>query len=74
MARRGLFDECKFTDLARNHHIRPMLWGLLLLQGTAMSMNLGKDGVSKTDEFSEKFQKGGGSFSIQKFILQILDL
>ena len=25
MARRGLFDECKFTDLARNHHIRPML-------------------------------------------------
>ena len=23
------------------------------------------------DEFSEKFQKGGGSFSIQKFILQI---
>ena len=48
------------TDLARNHHMRPMLWGLLLLQGTAMSMNLGKDGVSKTDEFSEKFQKGRG--------------
>ena len=23
------------------------------------------------DEFSEKFQRGGGSFSIQKFILQI---
>ena len=35
---------------------------------------LGKDGVSKTDEFSEKFQKGGGSFPIQKFMLQILDL
>ena len=35
---------------------------------------LGKDGVSKTDEFSEKFQKGGGSFSIQKFMLQNLDL
>ena len=25
----------------------------------------------KTDEFSEKFQRGGGSFSIQKFMLQI---
>ena len=38
-------------------------------------INKGKDGVSKTDEFSEKFQKGGGgSFPIQKFMLQILDL
>ena len=29
--------------------------------------------TSKTDEFSEKFRRGGGggSFSIQKFILQI---
>ena len=27
--------------------------------------------ISKTDAFSEKFRKGGGSFSIQKFILQI---
>ena len=35
---------------------------------------LGKDGVSKTDEFSEKFPNGGGSFPIQKFMLQILDL
>ena len=37
---------------------------------------LGTGGVSKTDEFSEKFQRGGGggSFSIQKFMLQILDL
>ena len=26
--------------LARNHHMRPMLMGDLLLQGTAMSMNL----------------------------------
>ena len=25
------------------------------------------------DEFSEKFQRGGGSFPIQKFLLQILD-
>ena len=28
----------------------------------------------QTDEFSEKFERGGGSFSIQKFRLQILDL
>ena len=34
---------------------------------------LGKGGATKSDEFSEKLQ-GGGSFSIQKFILQILDL
>ena len=32
---------------------------------------LGKDGISKSDEFLEKFQKGGGSFPIQKFMLQI---
>ena len=35
---------------------------------------LGKPHVSKSDEFSEKFRKGGGSFLIQKFILQNLDL
>ena len=29
---------------------------------------------SKTDEFSENFHREGGSFSIQKFVLQILDL
>ena len=34
-------------------------------------LSLGKGGVSKTDEFLEKFQKGGGSFPIQKFMLQI---
>ena len=35
----------------------------------------GKGGATKSDEFSEKFQRGeGGSFSIQKLILQILDL
>merc|ERR1719449_432072 len=28
------------TSLARNHHIRPILWGLLLLRGTVMSRNL----------------------------------
>ena len=33
---------------------------------------LGKDGGTKLDEFSEKFQRGGGSYSIQKFMLQIL--
>ena len=38
------------------------------------SPGLGTPSPSKTDEFSEKFQKGGGSFSIQKFILQNLDL
>ena len=37
--------------------------------------NLGKDGYTKTDEFLEKFQTGGGgAFPIQKFILQILDI
>ena len=34
-------------------------------------LQLGKDGGTKSDEFSEKFQ-GGGAFSIQKFMLQIL--
>ena len=40
-------------------------------------LQLGKDGGTKSDEFSGKFQKGGkggGSFSIQKFMLQTLDL
>ena len=38
---------------------------------------LGKHRTSKTDEFLEKFRRGGvggGSFPIQKFILQNLDL
>ena len=34
---------------------------------------LGKYGTTKLDEFSEMFQ-GEGSFLIQKFVLQILDL
>ena len=35
---------------------------------------LGKPVYSNIDEFPENFQGGGGgSFSIQKFILQILD-
>ena len=39
------------------------------------SQRLGKDPATKSDEFLEKCQiRGGGSFSIQKFILQILDL
>ena len=33
---------------------------------------LGKGGATKSDEFSEKCQRGVGSFSIQKFMLQIL--
>ena len=32
-----------------------------------------KDGGTKSYEFSEKFQRGRGFFSIQKFMLQILD-
>ena len=35
------------------------------------SLPLGKDGPTKTDEFLEKFQRGGGPFPIQKFMLQI---
>ena len=35
---------------------------------------LGEPHIPKSDEFSEKFQRGEGSFSIQKFILQNLDL
>ena len=34
---------------------------------------LGKYGTAKLDEFSEMFQ-GEGSFLIQKFVMQILDL
>ena len=34
--------------------------------------HLGKDPATKSNEFLEKCQKGGGAFSIQKFILQIL--
>ena len=33
---------------------------------------LGKDPATKSDKFLEKCQRGGGGFSIQKFILQIL--
>ena len=33
---------------------------------------LGKGPATKFDEFSEKCHRGGGSFSIQKFMLQIL--
>ena len=35
---------------------------------------LGTGQGTKTDEFSENFQKGGGSFSIKKIMLQMLDL
>ena len=34
--------------------------------GTETNQTLGKEGVSKTDEFSEKFQKGGGVISNPK--------
>ena len=64
--------------------------GALVLPGvagksTAQLLDLGYGGLmpgtealhregKEHDEFLEKFRKGGGSFSIQKFILQILDL
>ena len=35
-------------------------------------LRLEKGGYTKSDEFSERFQRGGGAFSIQKFMLQIL--
>ena len=42
-----------------------------LTRGTS----LGTDDATKTDEFSENFQRGGGGgISIKKFMLQILDL
>ena len=34
--------------------------------------DLGKDPATKLDEFLEKCQRGGGLFSIQKFISEIL--
>ena len=46
-------------------------WNMLKSIGLS---EVGKLYPSKTDEFSEKFQRGGGSFSIQKFMLQIFAL
>ena len=74
MARRGWFDECKLTNLARNHHIRPLLWGLLLLQGTAMSMNnrhvVVEDYVDALDVHLTAKQVGGN----QDPLLEVLEL
>ena len=36
--------------------------------------DLGTGQGTKTNEFPENFQKGGGSFSIKKIMLQMLDL
>ena len=55
------FKEFSFSRLGYVHH-----------QAHQYSLGTGK--VNRSDEFSEKFRKGGGSFSIQKFILQNLDL
>ena len=44
------------------------------IYNSTLRLGSGTDGGTKLDEFSEKFQGGGLSFSIQKFILQILDL
>ena len=45
-----------------------------MFQSFDMNLNLGKPTPSKTDDFSEKFQRGGVSFSIQKFMLQIFTI
>ena len=46
-----------------------------LIDSPTSYATLGKGGATKSDEFLEKFQRwGGGSFSIQEFISQILDL
>ena len=48
-------------------------FGGLLTNTGALVVYKVKDRCIKSDEFSENFQRGGGgSFSIQKFILQIL--
>ena len=44
------------------------------LGGVGDGYPLEKDPATKSDEFLEKCQGGGGSFSIQKFILQIWEL
>ena len=47
-----------------------------LLENTAKHclhcVHIGKDPATKSDEILEKCQRGGRSFSIQKFMLQIL--
>ena len=54
-------------ECCRNH-----IYGLSLLLSThdlpilLLLLRLGKVGAIKSDEFSEKFQRGGGSFSFQK--------
>ena len=46
-----------------------------LNSGSACLSNLGKPVHTKMDEFSEKFRRGSlGSFPIQKFMLQNLDI
>ena len=57
-----------------HHHLLSIDTNLIVIVGFPF-LPLGMDGPTKTDEFLEKFQKGGGgSFPIQKFMLQILDI
>ena len=61
-----------FTFLHRFQPCAPVGPRSLLLKTLHWGeVHLGKGGASKTDEFLEKFQTGGGSFPIQKFMLQI---
>ena len=47
-------------------------WNWTLWYSKRILSHCGKGGTTNSREFLEKFQRGEGSFSIQKFILQIL--
>ena len=51
-----LFASFDFEPLAKQ---QPVILNIVYHLGGKCTLGLGKDGVSKTDEFSEKFQKGG---------------
>ena len=46
-------------------------WNISIVVWSSIPLSR-KRPATKSDDSLEKFQKGGGSFSIQKFILQIL--
>ena len=52
----------------------PAQWEFQVGPKKICKTRLGTGHATKTDEFSEKVQRGGGIFSIQKIILQVLDL
>ena len=45
-----------------------------LTRNLILDASLGTGGGIKKDEFSEKFRRGGDIISIQKLMLQLLDL